>query len=96
MAANAYLREQLGVQTDQRYEILSMDVHQSWNWLQGESKGNSYTSTSGALARALRRNPHLQRGLQRAGFTGGWLDALPKQPTAPKDPREAAAAGEGG
>lgn len=67
MAANAYLREQLGVQTDQRYEILSMDVHKSWNWLQGESKGNSYTSTSGALARALRRNPHL-RVLVASGY----------------------------
>ena len=67
MASNAYLREQLGVQTDQRYEILSMDVHKSWNWLQGDSKGNSYTSTSGALARALRRNPHL-RVLVASGY----------------------------
>jgi len=67
MANNAYLREQLGVQTDQRYEILSMDVHKSWNWLQGDSKGNSYTSTSGALARALRRNPHL-RVLVASGY----------------------------
>lgn len=25
--------------------------------------------------RTLRRNPHVVRGLQRAGFTGGWLDA---------------------
>jgi hypothetical protein len=23
----------------------------------------------------MRRNPHIRRGLQRAGFTGGWLDA---------------------
>lgn len=60
MASNAYMREQLGVHTDQRYEILAMDVHKSWNWLQGDSKGNSYTSTSASLARALRRNPHLR------------------------------------
>ena len=44
----------------------------------------------------MRRNPHLQRGLQRAGFTGGWLDALPKAPPASKDPREGVAAGKGG
>ncbi len=25
--------------------------------------------------RVMRRNPHLRRGLERAGFTGGWLDA---------------------
>ncbi len=29
--------------------------------------------------KVMRRNPHIQRGLQRAGFSGGWLDALPKQ-----------------
>ena len=51
---------------------------------------------SGFVWEVMRRNPHLQRGLQRAGFTGGWLDALAKEATAPKDPREAVAAGEGG
>ncbi|MFT4178772.1 MAG: glucoamylase family protein [Thermomonas sp.] len=29
--------------------------------------------------KVMRRNPYIQRGLQRAGFRGGWLDALPKQ-----------------
>jgi hypothetical protein len=24
--------------------------------------------------KTMRRNPHIVRGLQRAGFTGGWLD----------------------
>ena len=24
----------------------------------------------------MRRTPHVQRGLRRAGFTGGWLDSL--------------------
>ncbi len=67
MASNAYLREHLGVQSDQRYEVLSMEVNKSWNWLQGESKGNSYTSTSAALASALRRNPHL-RVLVASGY----------------------------
>ncbi|HEV8631904.1 MAG TPA: glucoamylase family protein, partial [Thermoanaerobaculia bacterium] len=28
---------------------------------------------SGLVWRLMRRNPHLRRGLQRAGFTGGWL-----------------------
>lgn len=67
MASNAYLREQLGVQTDQRYDIFSMEVNKAWNWLQGDSKGNSYTSTSHSLARALRRNPHL-RVLVASGY----------------------------
>ncbi len=30
---------------------------------------------SGLLWERMRRNPHLVRGLKRAGFTGGWLDA---------------------
>jgi hypothetical protein len=28
--------------------------------------------------RTMRRNPHIVRGLRRAGFTGGWLDAAPR------------------
>src|SRR6185503_2676044 len=30
---------------------------------------------SGFVWRVMRRNPHIRRGLQRAGFRGGWLDA---------------------
>jgi hypothetical protein len=30
---------------------------------------------SGLVWKTMRRNPHLVRGLQRAGFTGGWLDS---------------------
>ena len=36
----------------------------------------------------MRRNPHIQRGLQRAGFSGGWLDALPKQDATKVTPGE--------
>lgn len=35
---------------------------------------------SGLVWRTMRRNPHLVRGLRRAGFTGGWLDAAPREP----------------
>ena len=67
MAANAYIGDVLGVRTDQRYEVLAMDVNKAWNFLQGESKGNSFASTSDALARAMRRNPHL-RVLVASGY----------------------------
>ena len=30
--------------------------------------------------RVMRRNPHLVRGLRRAGFIGGWLDRAPATP----------------
>jgi len=30
--------------------------------------------------KTLRRNPHIGRGLERAGFTGGWLDETTDQP----------------
>ena len=32
---------------------------------------------SGLVWRHMRRNPHIVRGLRRAGFTGGWLDSVP-------------------
>ncbi len=60
MAALAYFGEVLGVKTDQKYAVFSEVAAKEWNWLQGESKGNSYTTTSHLLARALRRNPHLK------------------------------------
>jgi hypothetical protein len=34
----------------------------------------------------MQRNPHIRRGLQRAGFSGGWLSSPPSvspQPIAP-------------
>ncbi|GAC1517173.1 MAG: glucoamylase family protein [Gemmatimonadaceae bacterium] len=32
---------------------------------------------SGLVWRLMRKSPHIVRGLRRAGFTGGWLDAAP-------------------
>ncbi len=32
---------------------------------------------SGLVWNTLRKNPHITRGLRKAGFTGGWLDAAP-------------------
>jgi carboxypeptidase C (cathepsin A) len=60
MAALAYFGEQLGLVQEERYELLSKDVHKGWNWNRGESRGNAFASTSDDLARALRRNPHLR------------------------------------
>lgn len=37
---------------------------------------------SGLIWSIMRNNPHIRRGLQRAGFTGGWLDQpAPSQPS---------------
>ena len=67
MAAHAYMSEALGVDTQSRYEVLSMDVNRQWNFNRGEAKGNAFTCTSGDLSRALRRNPHL-RVLVASGY----------------------------
>jgi len=67
MAAQAYFARSLGLHTEQRYHVLSMDAHKQWNWNRGESRGNSYACTSPDLARALRRNPHL-RVLVASGY----------------------------
>ncbi len=60
MAALAYFGETLGLAEPQRYELLSEEAHKAWIWNRGESRGNSYCSTSPDLSRALRRNPHLR------------------------------------
>ena len=60
MAAHAYMSETLGIDTTVRYEVLNMEVHDTWNWNRGEAKGNGYACTSPDLSRALRRNPHLR------------------------------------
>ncbi len=52
MAAMAYFGEQLGMSTETRYEVLSHDVHKSWNWNRGDTKGNGFATTSPNLARA--------------------------------------------
>jgi len=57
MAAMAYFGEQLGLTSEQRYEVLSSDAHTAWNWNRGKDQGNSYATTSPELARAMRRNP---------------------------------------
>jgi hypothetical protein len=37
---------------------------------------------SGLIWSVMQTNPHIRRGLQRAGFTGGWLDKpVPSQPS---------------
>jgi len=35
---------------------------------------------TGLVWRTMRRNPHVVRGLRRAGFAGGWLDSIPDRP----------------
>lgn len=35
---------------------------------------------SGLVWKTMRGNPHVVRGLRRAGFTGGWLDSIPESP----------------
>jgi len=60
MAGMAYFAEQLGLVSEQRYEVLSHAVNRGWNWNRGEAKGNAFTSTSPDLARALRRNANLK------------------------------------
>ena len=40
---------------------------------QGPIVGGIENHRTGLIWRTMRRNPHIRRGLQRAGFTGGWL-----------------------
>jgi len=60
MAANAYMSETLGLDTQTPYEVLSMDVNKKWKWTRGEDHGLGFACTSPDLSRALRRNAHLR------------------------------------
>ena len=35
---------------------------------------------SETIWKVMRTNPHIIRGLRKAGFTGGWLDSAPRSP----------------
>ena len=47
---------------------------------QGPSLAMIENWRSGLVWRVMRQNPHLVRGLRRAGFRGGWLDRVPATP----------------
>ena len=40
---------------------------------------------SGLIWKLMQRNPHIRRGLERAGFTGGWLAQPPPPPSRARD-----------
>ncbi|HEX7689657.1 MAG TPA: peptidase S10 [Burkholderiaceae bacterium] len=60
MAAMGYFAETLGFDRGWRYELMSHEVHEQWNWGRGKALGNSFCCTSPDLSRALRRLPHLR------------------------------------
>ena len=75
MAALAYFSQKLGLATQERYELLSMEVNKGWNWNRGEAKGNAFASTSDDLARALRRNTHLRALVASGRYDLGTTDS---------------------
>jgi carboxypeptidase C (cathepsin A) len=60
MGALDHFGRTLGLQHDERYEVLSREAHKAWNWNRGDARGNQYACTSPDLARALRRSAHLR------------------------------------
>jgi carboxypeptidase C (cathepsin A) len=56
-ALNAYLRTELGFKTDDFYEILSMEVHQRWDY---EDFKNKYVDTSEKLREVMSRSQRMK------------------------------------
>lgn len=56
-AINSYVRDELGVSLDQRYELISFDVFNKW---QAAGKGALATSAAQDLETAVRRNQRLR------------------------------------
>ena len=52
---NAYVRSELGVETDLPYETLSMKVNEKWEWEKG-----ALPTTGEALRGAMARNPYMK------------------------------------
>jgi len=68
--------------TGQRLNTGTVDPVHGWvatDWLgidQGAILAMLANYRSEAVWRVMRGSPHIQRGLKRAGFTGGWLDRM--------------------
>jgi carboxypeptidase C (cathepsin A) len=64
MAALGHFAGSLGLDLEDRYEVLNLEVNKQWDWRRGtlgEAPGlQGHTSTSSDLAQALRRHPHLR------------------------------------
>ena len=69
MANQEYLRTGLGLSHDGNYDLFAPKVNEDWNWNRGESHGNNFATTSGDLAKAMRRNPHM-----KVFFASGYYD----------------------
>jgi carboxypeptidase C (cathepsin A) len=54
---NHYIRRELGYETDDEYEILSMKVNEKWKFDQARM---GFVSTSDALRKAFARNPYMR------------------------------------
>lgn len=57
-ALNDYVRRELKFEDARKYEILSGQVNQRWNW--GQANGGSFVNVGENLRRAMSRNPHLK------------------------------------
>lgn len=67
-AANAYLRGELGFQSDVEYEVLNGERVRPWNF--GEDGDNRYLDAASMLRQAMSRNPGL-----RVLLASGYYDA---------------------
>lgn len=59
---NDYLRRELGFEEERKYEVLSFQVNESWQWRRADkpSEPFGYINVAPNLRRAMVQNPHLQ------------------------------------
>ena len=77
-ALNPTLRSDVALHHGQRDAALGWFDPDDLGIDQGPILAMIENQRSGLVWRTMRKNPHLVRGLRRAGFTGGWLGAAPK------------------
>jgi carboxypeptidase C (cathepsin A) len=59
-AFNAYVRDELGFETDLRYQLLNQEISRDWDWQSGDEQKQGYRGAADHLKAAMILNPSLK------------------------------------
>ena len=59
-AFNVYVRDELGFETDLRYQLLNQEVSRDWDWQNGDEQKQGYRGAADHLKAAMILNPSLK------------------------------------
>ena len=68
-AFNAYVRDELGFETDLRYQLLNQKISRDWDWQSGDEQKQGYRGAADHLKASMILNPSLKALIATAIFT---------------------------